>query len=317
MSRHFTCNLSSIFMEVASIFFIIRDSANIDIMVNQSSISSCERLSTIKPGDEWWFYQCGGGVPKDTTGMNTEDDIREILSHLQVIFNNEWYAKHGNSRNGGICANLLLGGVQNTIGNIMRLSSNISRLGGIAKLGKRVRDDLRNTRKCCDVILELEVLSCFVEEGFPVTPYPILNNRRVPDCKVTVGSTDIFVEVTHNEWPRAKNFPSFGWKSKQGSKIIEKCLYEVEQLPDSECGAIVLNPPTLIDREMSNDILESMRGFLLPDLYSRISGIILANKLVERSGFIKASPILLVNGYAAKRCDSELERLAEALWKHP
>jgi len=64
-------------------------------------------------------------------------------------------------------------------------------------------------------------------------------------------------------------------------------------------------------------ILESMRDLLLPDVYTRISGIILSNKLEERSGFIKACPIVLVNVHASRRCDEQLGRLAKALWKHP
>lgn len=286
-------------------------------MVSRASIGECARLSTIEPRDEWWFYQCVGGVPEDTTGALSEMEVRNMLFHLQGIFDNRWYVKYGNTANKGICAVLLLGGVQNTVGNIMRLASNISRLGGIARLGKKTRDDLRNVRKCRDTILELEVLSCFAEEGFQVTPYPTLDEGKVPDAKVTVGTTDVFVEVTHNEWPRPEDFPGINWKSRQGSKIIEKCISESSQLPDSECGAIVLNPPFLIDKEIGTVILKSMGDFLLPDLYTRISGIILSNKLIERSGFIKAQPMVLINVHASRRGDEELERLAEALWKHP
>lgn len=176
-------------------------------MASQSSFPPCDRLSTITPEDEWWFYQCEGGTPEDTTGVNSKEDIRSTLSHLQSVFNNEWYVSYGNIRNGGICARLLLGGVQNTAGNIMRLASNISRLGGIQKLGKQVKKNLQSITKCRDTILELEVLSCFAEEGFVVTPYPVLDNGKVPDGKIMVGATNVFVEVTHNEWPTPEDFP--------------------------------------------------------------------------------------------------------------
>ncbi len=63
--------------------------------------------------------------------------------------------------------------------------------------------------------------------------------------------------------------------------------------------------------------MASMKDYPSPDVYTRISGIILANKLIERSGRIKAQPIVLVNVHASGRCDSELVKLAEALWKHP
>ena len=99
----------------------------------------CKELATIEPHDEWWFYQCVGGVPEDTTGVYSEEDVRNLLSHLETIFDNKWYVKHGNTTNGGICANLLLGGVQNTVGNIMRLASNISRLGGLTQLGRHTK----------------------------------------------------------------------------------------------------------------------------------------------------------------------------------
>lgn len=285
-------------------------------MVIEGRIPPCDRLSVIRLDDEWWFYQCAG-IPEDKSGESGEEVVRRILSNLQGVFDNAWYVKYGNTKNGGICANLLLGGVQNTAGNMLRLASNLARLGGIEKLGHKLKSDLRSISKCRDTILELEILSCFAEEGFPVIPYPILNNGKVSDGKVTVGVTDIFFEVTHNEWPKPADFPGLNWKSKEGSKIIGKCIREVQQLPKSECGAIIINPPTLFDKEMGTVILESMRDFLFPGLYTRISGIILTNKLIERSGFIKAQPVVLINTYAEKRCDNELERLAEALWKHP
>jgi hypothetical protein len=286
-------------------------------MVNEIPLLKCKELATLKPQDEWWFYQCGGGVPEDTTGLYSEEDIRNLLSHLETIFDNRWYVKHGNSANRGICANLLLGGVQNTAGNIMRLAYNISRLGGIAQLGKQTRDNLRNVRQCLDIILELEVLSCFAEEGFSLRPYPLLSNGKRPDAKVTVDKTEIFVEITAVDWPRPEHFPGLNWKSKQGSKLIEKSITKVSQLPHSECGVVVVNPPTLFDEEVARAIMGAMEAYLAPDLYTGISGIILANKRIERSGFLKACPTVLVNTHACKRCDSELFRLAEALYKHP
>lgn len=285
--------------------------------MNRTPLSKCDRLALIKPDEEWWFYQCAGGVPENTTGIYSEEKTRDLLSHLEPVFDNKWYVKHGNIANKGICGVLLLGGVQNTVGNIMRLASNISSLGGIGKLGSKTRSDLRNVRKCRDTVLELEVLGCFAQEGFMVSPYPQLATGQNPDAKVRVGGTDVFVEVTNIEWPPADDFPGFSWKSKQGTKIIEKCLRKAAQLPVSECSVIVVNPATLIDEEIGQIILESARGFLLPDVYNRISGIIISNKLIERSGFIKAQPIVLINDYASRRCDEEIERLAEALWKYP
>jgi hypothetical protein len=288
-------------------------------MIDRPPSVECDRLSTIKPEDEWWFYQCGGGVPEDITGATSEIDVRAMLFHLEGIFDNKWYAKYGNIRNGGLCANSRLGGVQNTVDNIMRLASNISRLGGIAKLGKKTKDNLRNrsVAQCLDTILELEVLSCFAEEGFLVTPYPVLDSGTTPDAKIEIDKTDIFIEITHMEWPKPENFPGLNWKSKQGGKLIEKCIGKVAQLPLSQCGAIIMNPPTLIDEEIGKSIMASMKDYLSPDTYTRISGIILANKLIERSGSIKAQPIVLINVHASRRCDSELVKLASALWKHP
>ena len=271
----------------------------------------------MKPHDEWWFYQCVGGAPEDTTGVYNEEVVRNLLSHLETIFDNRWYTKHGNTTNGGICAALLLGGVQNTVGNIMRLAYNIAQLGGITQLGKQTRDSLRNVRQCLDTILELEVLSCFAEEGFPLRPYPLLNDGKRADAKVIVGKTEIFIEITAVDWPRPEDFPGLNWKSKQGSKLIEKSINEVSQLPRSQCGAVVVNPPTLFDEEMARAIMEALRAYLVSDLYTRISGIILVNKRIERSGFVKARPIVLVNPHACKRCDRELLRLAQALYKHP
>ncbi len=286
-------------------------------MVNETPLSKCKELATITLQDDWWFYQCVCSVPEDTTGVYGEEDVRNLLSHLETIFDNRWYVEHGNTINKGICASLLLGGVQNTVGNIMRLAYNISRLGGITQLGRQTRDNLRNMRQCLDTILELEVMSCFVEEGFPLSPYPLLSSGKRPDARVIVDMTEIFIEITAVDWPRREDFPSFDWKSKQGSKLIEKSISEVSQLPRFQCGAIVVNPATLFDKEMARAIMEGMQAYLTPELYTRISGIILANKRIERSGFLKACPTVLVNTHAYKRCDSELLRLAEALYKHP
>ncbi|GAI55196.1 unnamed protein product [marine sediment metagenome] len=62
-------------------------------MVDRPPNLECDRLSTIKPTNEWWFYQCGGGVPEDTTGALSEIDVRAMLFHLLGIFDNKWYAK--------------------------------------------------------------------------------------------------------------------------------------------------------------------------------------------------------------------------------
>jgi hypothetical protein len=78
-----------------------------------------------------------------------------------------------------------------------------------------------------------------------------------------------------------------------------------------------MNPPTLMDEEIGKSIMASMKDYFSQDIYTRISGIILVNKLVERSGFIKVRPTVLVNDYASRRCDNGLVKLATALWKHP
>ena len=203
------------------------------------------------------------------------------------------------------------------MGNVMRLASNILRLGGIAQLGKQTKDNLRNLTQCLDTILELEVLACFAEEGFHVTPYPVIRDGRKPDGKVNVNNKDIFVEITAVDWPPPRDFPGINWKSKQGSKLIQKSIEEAGQLPEDQYGVIIVNPPTLFDQEVGIAILEALRGYLTPELYRRISGIILANKRIERSGFLRAFPTVIANAYAYRRCDSELLRLAEALAKHP
>lgn len=279
-------------------------------MVIDGQFPLCDKLRAIKPSDDWWFFQCARAQGNITEVYSKEE--REALSVLQEIFDNKWYLAMRERRK-GFCASQLLGGSQNTEGNMMRLASNILRLGGISRLGRKVRDDLRSVTKHLDTALELEIMGCFVESGFAVTPYPNLSNGSVPDGMVAVDVTDIYFEVTHNEWPLPDNFPGPDWKSKQGNKIAEKCIAEVSQLPKNECGVIIINPPTLIDGEMGTAILAAMGGYLQPDVYTRISGVILVNKLIERSGFLRAVPIVIVNVHATKRCDRELNRLASAL----
>jgi len=285
------------------------------VINNNSTLDNCGRLATVKPEEEWWFYQCAG-TPVDATGKLVEVDIRNLLSHIQKVFDNKWYIRWGNIRNKGICANLMIGGAQNTTGNIVRLASNIQRLGGIDRL-PYAKENLRNVAKCLATILELEVLGCFAEQGLPVTPYPVLESGAMPEARVTVDGTEVYVEVTHMEWPRREELVVTDWKSKQGAKLADKCIEKVSQLPNSECCVVVINPPTLIDNEIGRSIMASLAGYLSPDLYTRISGIILANKFMERSGFIKTCPVVVVNSLASKRCDDALVRLADALGKYP
>ena len=96
----------------------------------QSQEPICDKLKQIQPGDEWWFYQCAGR-PTDETGKLRWDKIDIFLSCVQEVFDNPWYRWLRNLRRGrGVCANLILGGVQNTVGNILRLGENIHTLDG-------------------------------------------------------------------------------------------------------------------------------------------------------------------------------------------
>lgn len=286
-------------------------------MIDASPDLPCKQLSSIHQSDEWWFYQCVGGVLEDVTGAYAEQDIRESLSQLEAIFDNKWYAKRGNKVNSGICAGLLLGGMQNTIPNIMRLAFNITRLGGIDILGRHVRDNLRNPSQCLNTILELEILMCLTEGGVNVEPYPQLDRGRRPDALVNIDGTDIYVEVTAIDWPAIHPLNEVGWKPQEASRIADKCIGKTKQLPDYDSGVLIVNQPMLFDPELGHALLESLRGYLMPELYSRISGIILVSKLAERSGFIKVKPMPIANVHATKRCDEELATLAEALWKYP
>jgi len=97
-------------------------------MQSQEPIS--DKLKQIQPGDEWWFYQCAGR-PTDETGKLRQDKIDIFLSRVQEVFDDPWYSWLRNLRHGrGACDNLILGGVQNTVGDILRLGENIHNLGG-------------------------------------------------------------------------------------------------------------------------------------------------------------------------------------------
>lgn len=274
----------------------------------------CDKLKQIRVEDEWWFYQCVGR-PKDETGKLGQDKIDLFLSCAQQIFDNRWYRWLRNLRQGrGVCANLILGGVQNTVGNVLRLGENLHALGGPVNLDNELIKRLKNPRTCSAAILELEIAGCFAQAGYAVELYPAIAEGK-PEAKVRVGDLDIYVEVVHLDWPAGERF--LAPQKSQGRKMAEKILRKYDQLPEQGPGVIVANPPHFLAPDTSGGIAERLHGLLKPDLHTRVSALILASKWAERSGFIKPYPVVTINGHAKKRCDKEVSRLADALVKYP
>jgi len=103
----------------------------------------------------------------------------------------------------------------------------------------------------------------------------------------------------------------------EGRHLIERALSEYEQLPEEGFGVIIVNPGWLLAPQVGEGMVERLKGLLNPNLHTRVSGIIFSNKRAERSGIIKTVPSVVINPYAKRRCDHDIERLAEALFKYP
>jgi len=103
----------------------------------------------------------------------------------------------------------------------------------------------------------------------------------------------------------------------EGRHIIKRALSKYKQLPEEGLGIIVVNPTWLLAPQVGEGMAERLKGLLSPNLHTRVSGIIFANKRAERSGVIKTVPSIVINPHAKRRCDHDIERFAEALFKYP
>ena len=104
----------------------------------------------------------------------------------------------------------------------------------------------------------------------------------------------------------------------EGRHLVEQALYEYSQLPPGGPGVIIVNPLWLLAPEIDEGIMERLRGLLNSKLHTRVSGIVITNKIAERSNIkIKTLPFVVINANAKRRCDKDIERLAQALFIYP
>lgn len=110
---------------------------------------------------------------------------------------------------------------------------------------------------------------------------------------------------------------SFFQPRNEGRHLVKRALGKYDQLPEEGHGVVIVNPTWLLAPQVGEGMAERLKGLLNPDFHTRISGIILSNKRAERSGFLKPLPSVILNPFAKRKCDQDLERLAEALFKYP
>ena len=132
---------------------------------------------------------------------------------------------------------------------------------------------------------------------------------------------DASVEVELRKREKGRGFLveglSFFQPKDEGRHLIKRALSKYGQLPEEGPGVVVVNPVWLLAPQVGEGMVERLKGLLNPNLHTRVSGIIFTNKRVERSGVIKTVPSIVINPYAKRRCDQDIERLAEALFKYP
>lgn len=114
------------------------------------------------------------------------------------------------------------------------------------------------------------------------------------------------------------SFLSYFQPKDEGRHLVEQALSEYKQLPKEGPGVIIVNPVWLLAPEIDEGILERLKGLLDSKLHTRVSGIIITNKLAERSSIrIKTLPFVIINTHAKRRCDQDIERLAQAMFTYP
>lgn len=132
---------------------------------------------------------------------------------------------------------------------------------------------------------------------------------------------DAGVEVELRKKKKGRGFKveglSFFQPKDEGRHLIERALSKYQQLPEDGPGVIIVNPVWLLAPQVGEGMIERLKGLLNANLHTRVSGIILSNKRAERSGIIKTVPSIAINPYAKRRCDHEIEKLAQALFKYP
>ena len=132
---------------------------------------------------------------------------------------------------------------------------------------------------------------------------------------------DTIVEVELRKREKGRGFLieglSFFQPRDEGRHLIKRALSKYDQLPEEGPGVVIVNPVWLLAPQVGDGMVERLKGLLNPDLHTRVSGIIFSNKRAERSGILKTVPTVVLNPYAKRKCDQDIERLAEALFKYP
>lgn len=262
--------------------------------------------------DDWWLLQrMDGELPADREGRLLPSQVHSFFEQLASVFDNEW-AKHIEAKK--VDPLLPIGGLQNTVGNVVRLGQILTLVGGVQSLPREVVTRLRNPSQHLTAWYELEVSACFIQAGFDVTLYPEVPSGRVPDGVIRLEAKQVYYDASlaQEMFPPPKRWGKTGDPSAQTRRAFRNLMDKYRQLPQGEMGVLVMGPGRLLvpsDFEAALDELERRLG-----QRTRVAGVIVANKAASRSGFIRVQPTVIPR---SREAEPFLERMAEALWTFP
>lgn len=261
----------------------------------------------------WWLLKrMSGELPVGREGTPSAGQIKTYFEELAEVFDNEW-ARRIDAR--GLDPLLPLGGVQDTVRNVVRLGEILNLAGGAKSLPREVVTRLRDPRQHITAWYELEVSACFIQAGYGVTLYPALASAHIPDGVIRFAEGPVYYDahLAREMFPPPKRWDQTSDPRAPTRRAVRNLLDKYKQLPEGEIGVLVMGPTRLLapdDFQAAIDQLERIK----PGQRSRVAGIILANKTAARSGRIRVQPTVIARSREAQPL---LERMAEALWRFP
>ncbi len=199
------------------------------------------------------------------------------------------------------------------------------------KLSEREKDSFKLSSQLMERVRKVipEEVSGLMKFSKPLPPQPneLLDNiiRKIKEEYARNGLPikfeDDIVKVDLRKREKGRGLGTEGLslsaQKDEGRHLIKRALSEYKQLPEQGPGVIIVNPTWLLAPQVGEGMAERLKGLFSPNLHTRVSGIIFANKRAERSGMIKSVPLPVANPYAKRRCDRDIERLANALFRYP
>lgn len=98
---------------------------------------------------------------------------------------------------------------------------------------------------------------------------------------------------------------------------MKKLFKKAKQLPSGKCGVIIGSPLFLWGPDELNAAINAISRELKLSTHSRVSGIILCAKHIERSGIIRHIPSIIFNPRAEIKNEDKIKAMATALFTYP